>query len=141
MEGEDGSEWLSAVRSFYARVDAAIAAEGLRCGGCGGCCHFEAVDHILYAGGLERKYLLAHATLPETPDADPRLLATGKRCPYQADDRCGAREARPLGCRLHFCEWADSPREMDFAERWHIELKTLHSTLGEEWDYRPLLPL
>ncbi len=135
------AERLDAVRGLYARVDAAIAALGLECRGCGECCHFEAVDHILYASGLEREYLRAVAAFPERPDADGDALARGKRCPYQADGRCGARGGRVLGCRLHFCRWTDPAGEMDFAERWHDELKALHRALGAEWDYRPLLPL
>lgn len=141
MEEKNAPEWMRAMRDFYTRVDAALAAEGPRCAGCGECCRFEVVDHILYASGLERKHLAATAKIPEHPDADAALLANGKRCPYQVNNHCEAREARALGCRLHFCEWADSPREMDFAECWHGELKTLHNILGEEWDYRPLLPL
>ncbi len=135
---------LEAVRRFYERVDAAVAervaALGLECRGCGACCHFDVVDHILYASGLERAYLRAAATLPENPDADAALRARGLRCPFQKDNRCEARAARVLGCRLHFCGWNDSSEESDFSERWHAELQALHASLGADWDYRPLLP-
>lgn len=132
------------MRDFYTRVDAAIAAQGLQCKGCGECCRFDVVDHILYASELEREYLREVAELPKRPDRDASLvdlLKNGKRCPYQTNNRCEARNARTLGCRLHFCDWANSPEEMDFAEKRHNELKALHSALGAEWDYRPLLPL
>ena len=128
------------MRDFYRRVDAALAALDLECRGCGECCHFDVVDHILYASELERRFLREAASLPENPDANADLLAQGLRCPYQADDRCHARNGRVLGCRLHFCDWADSAEEMDFAETWHTELKRLHAALGVDWDYRPLLP-
>jgi Fe-S-cluster containining protein len=128
------------MRAFYARVDAAVAERGLRCRGCGECCHFDTADHVLYASGLERRFL-ADAPLPAAPDADAALIEAGARCPFQSGSSCHARGARALGCRLHFCEWDDSEREMDFSERWHAELKALHDALGEAWDYRPLLPL
>ncbi len=129
------------MRAFHARADAAVAERGARCDGCGACCHFETADHILYASALERRYLAAVSPLPASPDAEPSLLERGLRCPFQKNNRCEAREGRPLGCRLHFCACADSPDMTDFAETLHAELKALHETLGEDWAYRPLLPL
>lgn len=134
-------DWAEAMRGLYARVDAALAERGLACAGCGECCHFDVVDHVLYASELERRMLRLTGEFPAVPDADGELIEKGLRCPFQAGNRCHARDGRVLGCRLHFCAWANSAEEMDFAEAWHGELKKLHDELGIEWEYRPLLPL
>lgn len=134
-------DWVAAMRGLYRRLDAELASLSLACDGCGDCCHFDKVDHVLYASELERRFLAREGLLPEQPDAPVELLAAGLRCPYQTDNRCQAREGRVLGCRLHFCSWADSEAEGEVAERWHYELKRLHETLDCAWNYRPLLPL
>lgn len=134
-------DWAGAMRDFYRRLDAELAVLSLKCEGCGVCCHFDRVDHILYASGLERRFLALEGILPPRPDASGELLAAGLRCPYQAGGRCHAREGRVLGCRLHFCSWADTEAEGEVAERWHAELKRLHDEFGEAWEYRPLLPI
>ncbi len=123
------------MRALYRELDAELA--GLSCAGCGRCCHFDEVDHLLYASRLERLYLAQTARVPDQPDAPPELLAAGLRCPFQQHNRCLAREGRVLGCRLHFCA-AENP---ELSERWHGRLKRLHEELGEEWEYGPLLPL
>lgn len=138
IRNSSAGEWMDKLSAFYSALDEAIAARGWVCRGCGECCHFDQVDHVLYASELERSYLLANATQPQQPDGDTDLLAKGLRCPYQQDNRCTARQGRPLGCRLHFCEAED---DFEFYEMWHIRLKQLHSDTGQDWRYAPLLPL
>lgn len=134
-------EWIAAMSELYAAVDLEIASLAPHCRGCGGCCHFDRAEHLLYASRLERLYLLAGAPAPEHPDADGKLLAAGLRCPYQKEGRCLARTARTLGCRLHYCSWPETVQADELSERWHQRLKQLHDRLGVEWDYAPLLPL
>lgn len=133
--------WAGAMRDFYRRLDAELSGLSLLCNGCGVCCHFDQVEHILYASELERRFLSLAGVFPGRPDASDGLLAAGLRCPYQAGGGCQAREGRVLGCRLHFCAWPDADAESEVAERWHGELKRLHDGLGVPWEYRPLLPL
>lgn len=138
-EAERPNGRLRLLLRLYARLDRRLAKLGLACAGCGECCHFDTAGHILYASPLEREAFAA-APPPSAPDAGPDLLARGLRCPFQQDNRCHAREARVLGCRLHFCQ-ADDPLRLELlSERWHRRLKRLHDLLGIEWDYRPLLP-
>lgn len=137
------NDWRRRLRELYAALDADIAARGLVCDGCGECCHFDTVDHLLYASRLERDFLLETAGSPPLPgDADlAALVADGMRCPYQSEGKCLARDGRVLGCRLHFCRWPDGGDEDDFQEKWHRELKRIHDDCGEEWLYTRLLPL
>lgn len=119
----------------FARLAAlyrAVADEsGGDCRACGRCCHFDEMDHIVFAGALERAYLREGAGSPPTP-------AGPGRCPYQQREQCIAHAWRPLGCRLFFCG-PDDP-DADFrAERHHGALKTLHTELAWPWDYAPLL--
>ena len=124
--------------AFYAALDHCLDELGLACDGCGECCHFETAGHILYASRLEREALAGFAPSGH-PDATPEAIAAGERCPFQAGGGCQAREARTLGCRLHFCRGGGELDEL--SEEWHNRLKRLHDDLGVEWDYRPLLPL
>ena len=140
MNDSPPMEWSARLEEFYRELDRELEDLGAVCDGCGECCHFDKVDHVLYASRLERLHLARAAELPLHPDATPELLAAGLRCPYQSGGRCLAREGRVLGCRLHFCSWPARQDENDFAERWHAKLKELHDTLGVGWDYRPLLP-
>lgn len=133
--------WVEAMTEFYGDVERDLSRLNVHCAGCGQCCRFDLVDHVLYASALERLYLLHAAPPPEPADAPPELLARGLRCPYQAGERCLAREGRVLGCRLHFCTLPESPETWDLSERWHNRLKRFHEELGVDWDYRALLPL
>lgn len=124
---------------LYARLDRELAGLGAVCAGCGACCRFDVADHILYAGALEREAFVA--ALPSArPDASPGLVAAGLRCPFQRNGLCLAREARVLGCRLHFCSLERDGAFAAVSEKWHARLKRLHACLGVAWEYRPLLP-
>lgn len=126
---------------LYAELEGELAVKEVECAGCGTCCHFDVADHVLYASELERRYLLESVIPPDHPDGDVELLARGLRCPFQEEGRCRAREGRVLGCRLHFCRWANAAEEAEFCELWHGKLKWLHDELNMEWRYGPLLPL
>lgn len=132
--------WSGRLAELYRELDAAIAQKGWSCRGCGDCCHFDAVDHILYASEMERRHLVATASPSPNPDGDAERISKGLRCPYQENSRCLARDGRPLGCRLHFCEVPNDDVEA-FYEQWHQRLKSLHEEAGIPWNYRPLLPL
>ena len=131
---------LRRVVAFYAELDQEIRSRNYSCAGCGECCHFETVDHILYASCLERQLLAATAPPPH-PDGAPEPRQAGTRCPLQQNTACHAREARALGCRLHFCNQVNTVEMEEFSASWHDKLKALHDHLGIAWEYQPLLPL
>ncbi len=131
---------LQLLMELYRELDMELAALGEICNGCGTCCQFDKMDHILYASALERE-LIQTTPRPEDINADEALIAAGKRCPFQQHTQCHAREGRVLGCRLHFCHGPHTPHVEKLSEHYHEELKELHRRLDIDWDYRPLLPL
>lgn len=116
---------------LYARV--AAATELLSCSSCGRCCHFDEVDHILYCSDLEATFLRLKS------DCQP--VEREGRCPHQHDSNCHAREGRPLGCRIYFCNLSpeDKTELEEIAETAHRDLKEIHSTYGLPWNYAPFL--
>lgn len=125
-----------AVGHILARVDAEIAVRQPICNASGRCCHFEKYGHRLYVTTVELFYF---ALMQETADAGNGPSATGKiplpqyfagkveGCPYQINNLCTARAARPLGCRIYFCDPQAQHWQNDVYEKFHAELKALHN--------------
>ena len=90
-------ELRSEVLAVYAAADAAVAAAGPKCDASGRCCRFKEYGHTLFVSNLEAEVLLDAAPPYEKP-------VSGDFCPFQVDDLCTAREPRPLGCRVYFCD-------------------------------------
>lgn len=140
------SKAFDRLAALYAALAAELAAgageagpgAGSSCRACGECCHFEAVEHTLFASELEWAYARAVAGAPPTGPAQAAKAAASARCPYQVDGRCLAHRARPLGCRLYFCA-APSDGDDARAERHHRALKAIHDDCAIPWDYRPWL--
>jgi hypothetical protein len=125
------SEIQNRLRTIYAAADAAVAAAGPRCDSSGRCCRFKEYGHTLFISQIEADYLLAHAP----PFGGPVSDAT---CPFQIDNLCTAREPRPLGCRVYFCDPAYQDIGAEISERYLRELKVLADEYGIDWRYRPL---
>ena len=121
------------VRALYAEADTAIAALGPVCALSGRCCRFHEADHTLFLSALEVDLLLADAPPPVRP------LDSGATCPWQdAAGRCHARQGRPLGCRVYFCDPGYLPRAPDLSETVIARLKTIADETGFPWEYAPL---
>jgi hypothetical protein len=77
--------------------------------------------------------LLADASPPVRP------LDDGLTCPWQ-DDRghCVARSARPLGCRVYYCDPGYQGRAEELTERFLKRLKNTADLRGWPWHYAPL---
>jgi len=119
------------VRAIYAAADAAVAAAGPRCDASGRCCRFKEYGHTLFVSQLEADVLLDAAppfSGPVTPDA----------CPFQVDNLCTAREPRPLGCRVYFCDPSYQETGQTISEMYLRQLKDLADELGVGWRYEPL---
>jgi hypothetical protein len=108
------------VHALYAEVDAAIAAAGPKCDASGRCCRFKEYGHTLFISNLEAEVLLAAAPAYEQP-------VSSDFCPFQVDNLCTAREPRPLGCRVYFCDPSYQERGNEIAEEF-----------GTGWRYAPL---
>jgi hypothetical protein len=119
------------VLAVYAAADAAVAAVGPRCDASGRCCRFTEYGHTLFISAFEAEILLEHAPAYEQP-------ASRDGCPFQVNGLCTARETRPLGCRIYFCDPAYQERMAEITEEAIAALKRIADTHGTGWHYAPL---
>jgi hypothetical protein len=126
-----GDQLRRKVLDLYQEVDAAVAAAGPICVASGRCCRFKEYGHVLYLSNLEADVLLAGAPPYETP-------VTAEFCPFQKENLCTAREPRPLGCRVFFCDPAYQETGNQITETYLARLKALATEHGVPWRYAPL---
>jgi Fe-S-cluster containining protein len=119
------------VMQLYREADADVAVAGPVCIASGRCCRFKEYGHVLYLSNLEAEVLLSAAPPYETPVSDAF-------CPFQKDNLCTAREPRPLGCRVYFCDPAYQETARQITETYLHRLKQLAQEHGAEWRYAPL---
>jgi len=119
------------VLEIYRAVDAEVAAAGPVCVASGRCCRFKEWGHALYISNLEAEVLLAHAPAYEQP-------VSADFCPFQKDKLCTAREPRPLGCRVYFCDPNYQETGNQITEKHLHKLKELAHEAGRDWLYAPL---
>jgi hypothetical protein len=119
------------VLELYAEVDRQVAAAGPVCQASGRCCRFKEYGHVLYLSSLEAEVLLHGAPPFEQP-------VSSEFCPFQKGNLCTAREPRPLGCRIYYCD----PHYQETGNRLMEEslrrLKDLAEREGLPWLYAPL---
>jgi hypothetical protein len=121
------------LRALYKELENAIAACGPRCELSGRCCRFAEYGHTLFLTEVEARYLVAEAPAPIRP------LDDGATCPWQdTRGRCTARDARPLGCRVYFCDPSYAGRGEAFTEAFLGHLRTLTERSHLPWNYAPL---
>jgi hypothetical protein len=119
------------VRALYADVDHEVAAAGPVCVASGRCCRFKEHGHTLFLSSLEADVLLAAAPAYERPTS-PDF------CPFQKGNLCTAREPRPLGCRVYYCDPAYQETGNRITEKYLRRLKELAEAHGVPWHYAPL---
>jgi hypothetical protein len=124
-------ELRARVLGIYAEVDAAVAAAGPKCGASGRCCRFKEYGHTLFVSNLEAEVLLAAAP----PYSGP---VSRDFCPFQAGNLCTARDPRPLGCRVYFCDSAYQNTGNSISETYLRKLKALAQEFDIGWRYAPL---
>jgi Fe-S-cluster containining protein len=123
--------WQSRVLDVYTQVDAAVAEAGPRCDASGRCCRFKEYGHTLFLSQFEAEILLETAPQYEQP-----VSADG--CPFQIDGLCTARDERPLGCRIYFCDPAYQDRQNEITETAIAQLKVIADEFDTGWRYAPL---
>ncbi|HEU5115965.1 MAG TPA: hypothetical protein VFT74_04745 [Isosphaeraceae bacterium] len=129
----DPDQFREPLKALYSELDSEIAALAPQCDLSGRCCRFQEFDHTLFLSTVEASFLLADAPEPS------RVLDSGATCPWQNDrGLCTAREARPLGCRVFFCDPVYQEPGRDLAERAIQTLKKLVDSLDLPWNYAPL---
>jgi Fe-S-cluster containining protein len=126
------NEQRRVVLELYREVDRAVAEAGPVCLASGRCCRFKEWGHVLFLSNLEADVLLDGA-----PGYDPDAV-TPDFCPFQKENLCTAREHRPLGCRIYYCDPTYQVRAAEITEEYLKKLKELAGRLGLEWRYAPL---
>jgi len=119
------------IHELYAEVDRKVAEFGPRCDSSGRCCRFREYGHTLFISMLEADVLLASAPAYAKP-------VTSEFCPFQDGNLCTAREPRPLGCRIYFCDPTYQETGNEITEYGLRRLKEITNELGLEWRYAPL---
>jgi Fe-S-cluster containining protein len=121
----------SRVLAVYAAADAAVADAGPRCEASGRCCRFTEYGHTLFLSQLEAEILLEAAPPYEQP-------VTRDGCPFQVNNLCTARDPRPIGCRVYFCDPSYQDRMSEIIEKAIADLKAIADEFGTGWQYAPL---
>jgi len=125
--------WRAAIGALYEELDAEVARLGPVCQLSGRCCRFQEYGHTLFVSDPEVRYLKSAAPRPERP------LDRGETCPWQdRQGRCTARDARPLGCRVYYCDPSYQHSGQELSERFIGRLKQLTEKHGLPWNYAPL---
>src|SRR5262249_33969844 len=119
------------VMELYAEVDREVAAAGPVCVASGRCCRFKEYGHVLYLSSLEAEVLLHSAPAYEQP-------VTPEFCPFQKGNLYTAREPRPLGCRVYYCDPTYQETGNQITEKYLQRLKELAQQEGLAWQYAPL---
>lgn len=128
-----GSLAAADLRDLYKQVDAEVARLGPVCQLSGRCCRFKEYGHTLFVSTPEIQLLLDGAPRPQRP------LDGGETCPWQdVRGHCTARDCRPLGCRVYYCDPAYEPSAHSLSERDVAGLKALTDKHGLTWNYAPL---
>jgi len=120
------------VLEMYREVDRDVAAAGPVCVASGRCCRFKEYGHTLFLSNLEAEVLLGAA-----PPYDPNAV-TPDFCPFQRENLCTARDPRPLGCRVYYCDPSYQETGAAISDRYVRRLKELADAHGIAWQYAPL---
>jgi Fe-S-cluster containining protein len=128
MPAQDPKAELPALYEELARD---IAAAAPVCEMSGRCCRFREYGHTLFLSRAEAELLLEEG-LPAGSVIDDAT------CPFQIGGLCTARERRPLGCRVYYCDPRYTDTGTELSEQYISRLKQLHESAGREWEYRPL---
>jgi Fe-S-cluster containining protein len=119
------------VLELYLEVDQEVLAAGPVCIASGRCCRFKEYGHVLFLSNLEAEVLLAGAPPYHRP-------VSADFCPFQKDNLCTAREPRPLGCRVYYCDPSYQETGNHISEKYLQQLKALAHAHGIVWRYAPL---
>ncbi len=124
-------EALARLRALYADLERELSAIAPRCELSGRCCDFRRAGHTLFATDLEIAHLAA--TTPWRADGERDL------CPWWIGGRCEARDGRPLGCRIYFCDPTKQEALELVSQRFHERLRRLHDECDVAYRYAPFV--
>ncbi len=128
----------AATAALYADLDTVIAAHAPICRNQGHCCKFDTYGHKLYVTTVELiHFARGNRHQWPRPPTDPQSATRNplSTCPFQVQGRCTARQHRPLGCRIFFCDPAARPWQEPEYERRLAALKRIGAEFGVEYRY------
>jgi Fe-S-cluster containining protein len=143
VSAELGRAWLAAaadekiaaeLEAVYAYIAAAVESRGPACWASGRCCNFERAGHRLYVTGLEAAYTARRAGRGVSAAEIEAARAAGG-CPFQEGNLCGVHAARPLGCRVYFCDRSAEEWQRELTERALAMVRGIHDRHGIEYRY------
>ncbi len=140
---------LEKLGELYAQLDCDIAIRQPICTTSGRCCKFEIWGHRLYVSTLELANFLqvTRGEQPGRPRTDSVAAITfplplyqedgtlNPGCPWQIDGLCTARAARPLGCRIYFCDTTAESWQQERYEYYHEKITALHAAFNIPYRY------
>ena len=132
------AEVAAELDAVYEYVAAAVESRGPRCWVSGRCCNFGGHGHRLYVTGLEAAYTVLRTAGrggPALSDASLRAAVDAGGCPFQVERLCGAHAARPLGCRVYFCDHTAQEWQRELSERALRLVRSLHERHAVEYRY------
>ncbi len=109
---------LAGLAQLYGDLERELQELRPRCDLSGRCCNFKKSGQTLFATDLEIDHLAR--TAPLVAGDDPEL------CPWWRGGLCHARDGRPLGCRVYFCDTTKKAELEEISGRYHARLKRLH---------------
>lgn len=121
----------AALLEIYEALAADVAAAAPVCELSGRCCRFREYGHTLFISRTEAELLLEDG-LPAGAVVDDAS------CPFQIEGLCTARERRPFGCRVYFCDSHYAGVGEQLTEKYLARLKAAHADAEAPWEYRPL---
>ncbi len=116
---------------LYADLAAEIAQAAPVCELSGRCCRFVEYGHKLYITRPEAELLLSEGLPPDT-------VVDEAGCPFQQGGLCTARNRRPLGCRIYFCDPSYQDTMYDLSAKYTARLQDLHRATDTPWEYGAL---
>lgn len=129
LQHADRRDLAERLDAFYRDLDAAIARRAPVCTNRGLCCNFDAYGHDLFVTTVELAHFAAGHRDAWRPTTSERC------CPYQREGMCTAREHRPMGCRVFFCDESSADWQHAEYEKRLAELKGIGAALGVEYRY------
>lgn len=144
---------VAAVEGIQAELMARIEARKPVCVASGRCCNFAKHGHLLFVTGLEAAVALTRiaerreagalavgALAARTELRVVTLAQIGEAkhrgdCPFLDGTLCGVHWARPLGCRVYFCDETAQEWQHEQSEWMMDEVRRLHEREGIEYRY------
>lgn len=127
LEAARRPEVVEAMGAFYEQLDARITKKEATCWNKGQCCRFGRFEHRLYVTALEVCYYLAKGAPPPA--------VTDDACPHAHQGRCHARDRRPLGCRIFYCDTRAQQWQGPLTEDQLTRLRAMHHELDVPYFY------